>query len=194
MQDRSILKPRFQPNSPNSSSSGKQFINEQIRSPKIQLITHTGENIGVVPREQALRMAKEVDLDLVQISDNGDLGYPIAKIMDFGKALYLKKKKLADAKKHQKIVQVKELKIRPKIGEHDFLTKMKQAMQFLQDGKHVKVTLVFRGREIATSQQRGTELFDKMTSYLQEQGLTNVSYEKDMRAGPAWSRIYFTKR
>lgn len=187
------MKPRFQTNSP-SSSAGKQFVNEQIRSPKIQIITHTGENIGVIAREVALRMAREADLDLVQISDGGDLGYPIAKIMDFGKALYLKKKKLADSKKHQKIVQVKELKIRPKIGEHDFLTKMKQALQFLQDGKHVKVTLVFRGREIATSLQRGSELFEKMTTYFQDQGMTNLSYEKDMKAGPAWSRIYFTKR
>ena len=170
------------------------MINEQIRSPKIQLITHTGENIGVVPREQALRMAREVDLDLVQISDKGALGYPIAKIMDFGKALYLKKKKLADAKKHQKIVQVKEIKIRPKIGEHDFQTKLKQAIQFLQAGKHVKITLVFRGREIATSGPRGAELFEKTTTFFQDQGLTNLSYEKDMRAGPAWSRIYYIKR
>ena len=170
------------------------MINEQIRSPKIQLITHTGENIGVVPREQALRMAREVDLDLVQISDKGALGYPIAKIMDFGKALYLKKKKLADAKKHQKIVKIKEIKIRHKNGEHDFQTKLKQAIQFLQAGKHVKITLVFRGREIATSQQRGTELFEKTITFFQDQGLTNLSYEKDMRAGPAWSRIYFIKR
>jgi len=169
-------------------------VNELIRSPKIQLITHTGENIGVVPREQALRMAREVDLDLVQISDKGALGYPIAKIMDFGKALYLKKKKLADAKKHQKTIQVKEIKIRPKIGEHDFLTKMKHALQFLQAGKHVKITLVFRGREIATSGKRGAELFEKMTAFFEEQGVANLSYEKDMRAGPAWSRIYYIKR
>lgn len=184
------MKPRFQqkPNTP------KQFVNEQIRSPKLQLITDSGDNIGVVSRDQALRMAREAELDLVQISDKGALGYPIAKIMDFGKALYLKKKKLADAKKHQKTIQVKEIKIRPKIGEHDLQTKLKHAISFLNTGKHVKITLVFRGREIATSLQRGAEMFEKTTKFFEEQGVTNLAYEKDMKAGPAWSRIYYIKR
>src|ERR1700744_3143797 len=132
-----------------------QLINENIRVSRLQLITHDGQNVGVVSREEALRLAHVAGLDLVLIAEAGAEGVAVAKIMDFGKAIYAKKKKQAEAKKHQKVIQVKELKLRPKIGEHDFITKMNQAIQFLKEGKHLKITLQFRGREITTSEERG---------------------------------------
>ena len=82
--------------------------------------------------------------------------------MDFGKALYAKKKQQAEAKKSQKVIQVKEIKLRPKIGEHDYQTKINQAIDFLKDGKHLKVTLMFKGREAAMREERGEELFRKI--------------------------------
>ena len=94
------------------------LVNEKIRADRIQLITHDGQNLGLVSRGEALRAAEVAGLDLVVITEEGPDGYPIAKVMDFGKALYAKKKKQTEAKKHQKVIQVKEVKIRPKIGEH----------------------------------------------------------------------------
>lgn len=164
-------------------------INEQIRAPRVQVVTHDGENVGVIPLEQALRMARTAELDLVMVAEQGQEGVPVTKIVDFGKVLYAKKKKQAEAKKHQKVVQIKEIKLRPKIGEHDYQTKLKQASQFLRDGKHVKITLVFRGREIAAIRERGAEMFDKIMATLTEHGITNIVQEKESKAGPQWSRI-----
>ena len=144
-----------------------QPINENIRFPRVQLITNDGQNIGVVSRDEALRSAHLAGLDLVLIAEQGSEGFPVTKIMDFGKLLYAKKKKQAEAKKHQKTIQVKEVKLRPKIGEHDFLTKMNQAVQFLKDGKHLKVTVAFRGREAITKEERGTQMFDKINAYFE---------------------------
>jgi len=169
-------------------------INEQIRAEKIQLIDQDGTNIGVVSRSQALRQAEEARLDLVLIAPRGKEGFPVAKIMDFGKALYEKKKKLAESKKHQKVVQVKEIKMRPKIGEHDYQTKIKQAIQFLKAGKRVKITLSFRGRENITKEERGAELFKKINNTFAEHDLTkNLVQERDTRMGRLWSRAYYLK-
>src|SRR5689334_22882959 len=94
------------------------LLNEKIRAPRLQLIAEDGHNIGIVSRGEALKLAQEANLDLVIIADEGREGVPVAKIMDFGKSLYEKKKKQHDAKKHQKVIQVKEIKMGPKIGEH----------------------------------------------------------------------------
>ncbi|HRN77865.1 MAG TPA: translation initiation factor IF-3 [Candidatus Dependentiae bacterium] len=171
------------------------LINEKIRADRFQLIGSSGENIGVVSRSQALQQADEEGLDLVLIAESGKDGLPVAKIMDFGKVLYEKKKKKAEAKKHQKVIQVKEVKISPKIGEHDYQTKMKQAIQFLEDGKRVKFTLFFRGREQATKDERGDELFAKIEKTFRDNGFTsdNMLQESDMKAGRLWSRIYYLK-
>lgn len=160
----------------------------------MQVINDAGDNLGIVSRQEALRMAAEAELDLVLLAPMGKDGVPVTKIMDFGKVIYAKKKKMSESKKHQKTIQIKEVKIRPGIGEHDFLTKMKQAVQFLNDGKRLKVTLSFRGREIATRDERGSFLFEKILQYMTEQGLTNIIQEKDSKAGGIWSRIYFLKR
>lgn len=169
-------------------------INENIRAPKVQLIDDNGVNRGVVSRDEALRLAIEAEIDLVLLSETGSEGVPVVKIMDFGKALYEKKKKLAEAKRHQKVVQVKEIKLRPKIGEHDYQTKMNRGIEFLKAGKHLKITLMFRGREMATKRERGQELFDKVHKTFEEHGLLkDLVQEKDARAGQFWSRIYYLK-
>jgi translation initiation factor IF-3 len=180
------LKPIIQKNDLN------QPVNEQIRYPRVQVITHEGNNVGIVTREEALKLARAAGLDLVLVSDTGKENVPVTKIMDFGKLLYAKKKKMAEAKKHQKTVQIKEIKMRTKIGEHDFLTKMKQAVQFLKEGKHVKVTLVFRGREAALSQESGVQMFQKIDQVFEQEGLS-VMRDKETKSNGFWSIIYIAK-
>ncbi|MEX0672171.1 MAG: translation initiation factor IF-3 [Candidatus Babeliales bacterium] len=180
------------------SQSGQKdrapLVNDRIRAPKLQLITHTGENVGVVHRGDALRMADEAGLDLVVIAEQGAQGVPIAKIMDFGKELYAKKKKMTDSKKSQKVIKIKEVKIRPKIGEHDYQTKMNQGIDFLKDGQRLKVTLVFRGRERGMSNELASTLFERVDKTLEMHGLLDkVVKEKDSKGGPLWSRIYYLK-
>jgi len=173
---------------------GAPLINHQIRAENVQLITQTGENVGVVSRNQALRQAEEVGLDLVLIAQTGKDGIPVVKIMDFGKVVYEKKKKTLEAKKNQKTIQIKEIKMSPKIGEHDYQTKIKQAVQFLGSGKRVKVTLSFKGREVAMKDLRGTELFDKIQKSFEVHGFShNLMQEQDSKIGKMWSRIYYLK-
>ena len=169
------------------------LINEKIRATEMQLIMHDGSNLGVIPRSEALQLASNANLDLVIISDLGPGKPPIAKIMDFGKTEYDKKKKLALAKKKQKVIKVKEIKLRPKISENDYQTKLKQGIQFLKDGKHLKITLMFRGREMSTKEERGTHMFQKVDTTLEGQGLRNLVQEKEAKAGYTWSRIYYIK-
>lgn len=173
--------------------SSLPLINEQIKAPQLQVITHQGENVGTISRNEALNIAREANLDLVILTEQGPSGIPIAKIMDFGKVLYERKKKQNDAKKHQKVIKVKEVKISPKIGDNDFQTKIKQAVQFLQSGKRVKISLFFKGRENVTRLQRGTELFDKVHSSFEEHGLTQVVQEREVNMGQSWFRIYYLK-
>lgn len=169
----------------------KQLINGDIRAFKVRVISDDGENLGVLSRDRALELAEEKELDLVMLTDDSEA--PLVKIMDFGKSLYLKKKKAAEGKKKQKVVKLKEIKLRPKIGQHDFMTKINQGVKFLQAGNKLKVTLMFRGREMQTRQQVGSALFDRITEAFQEQGLKSLAQEKDSTAGPFWSRIYLLK-
>lgn len=114
--------------------------------------------------------------------------------MDYGKELYNRKKKQAEAKKHQKVIQIKEIKMRPKIGEHDYQTKMNQGIGFLESGKKLKVTLLFRGREMVNKYERGTELFGKIGKTFEERGLLERLIEdKEVRAGSAWSKVFSLK-
>ena len=169
------------------------LINERIRFDKLQLINHEGQNIGLVSRFDALKLAQETGLDLVLIADKGAEGFPVAKIMDFGKVLYSKKKKATEAKKKQKVIKVKEIKIRPKISEHDLQIKLKQTTQFLVEGKRVKVNLVFKGREVVNRNEIGSKLFEKIDSFFAEAGLKNLVAEQDSKMGSSWSRIYYLK-
>ena len=170
------------------------LINEKIRAPRLQLIAEDGRNIGIVSRAEALKLAQEANLDLVLIAEEGREGVPVAKVMDFGKSLYEKKKKQHEAKKHQKVIQVKEIKMGPKIGEHDFQTKMRQAIEFLKEGKRVKLTLFFKGRENATKVERGTELFERVQGVFEAHDLLkNLGLEPDTKMGSVWSSVYFLK-
>lgn len=170
------------------------LVNEGIRDEKVQLITQDGVNIGILPRIKALKMAEDEGLDLVLIANRGKEGVAVVRIMDFGKVLYEKKKKRIEAKKHQKIIKVKEIKVRPKIGNHDYNIKIKQMIQFLKEGKHVKLTLSFRGRESMTKKERGTEFFEKVNQSLSKQGLAkSIVQEKESTLGKLWSRVYYLK-
>jgi len=133
--------------------------NREIRIPRVQLIDAEGQNLGVVPTDQALKMAEEAGLDLVEISPNAEP--PVCKILDLGKLKYANQKKAAEARKKQKIVEVKEIKMRPNIDTHDYEVKMKAMGRFFEDGDKVKVTLKFRGREMA-HQELGMKLLQQV--------------------------------
>ncbi len=133
--------------------------NREIRIPKIQLIDEEGQNLGVMPTDQALKMAEEAGLDLVEISPNAEP--PVCKILDLGKRKYSTQKKAAEARKKQKIVEVKEIKMRPNIDTHDYEVKMKAISRFFEEGDKVKVTLKFRGREMA-HQELGMKLLQQV--------------------------------
>jgi len=168
-----------------------QLINEQIRAFKMRVISESGENLGILSRDAAMDLARKNNMDLVLLSDKEDV--PLVKIMDFGKSLYAKKKKMAEGKKKQKVVKIKEIKMKPKIGIHDYQTKMNQGVGFLSDGHKLKVTLVFRGREVEAKKVVGTDFFARVDQSLAEQGLIDLACEKDAIAGPYWSRIYSLK-
>ncbi|HBY06153.1 MAG: Translation initiation factor IF-3 [candidate division TM6 bacterium GW2011_GWE2_42_60] len=170
--------------------------NEKIKFDKVQLITENGENRGVISRRDALTAAQEARLDLVIISEQGAEGVPVAKLVDLGKLQYERKKQTTEAKKKQHVVQVKELKFRPKIAEHDLLTKANQAVRFLLEGKHVKVTLVFRGREAAMREEQGGLLFERFLKALSaaDFGGKTVAVESESKADSLWSRIYLLKK
>ncbi|MEM0989741.1 MAG: translation initiation factor IF-3 [Pseudomonadota bacterium] len=134
-------------------------VNGMIRSPEIRLIDHEGENHGVVDPRRAMTLAEDAGLDLVEISPNANP--PVCKIMDFGKFKYEQQKKANEAKKKQKVIEVKEVKFRPNIDTHDYDVKMKNVTKFLEGGDKVKVTLRFRGREMA-HQEIGRDLLHKI--------------------------------
>lgn len=135
--------------------------------PEIRLIDQDGENAGVVSPAAAMAMAEEVGLDLVEISPGASP--PVCKIMDFGRFKYEQQKKAAEAKKKQKIIEIKEVKFRPNIDTHDYDVKMRSVTKFLGEGDKVKVTLRFRGREMA-HQERGRELLTKIAGDIEEIG------------------------
>ncbi len=134
---------------PEREPSGPR-INDAIRAREVRLIDETGNNVGVVAITDALERAVKAGLDLVEISPEADP--PVAKILDFGKYKYQAQKKAAEARKHQKIVEIKEIKMRPGIDDHDYDVKMRAIRRFFEEGDKVKITLRFRGREMAHSQ------------------------------------------
>ena len=125
-------------------------INEDIRAREVRLIDENGEMKGIVSLSEALAMAEEADLDLVNISPNADP--PVCKILDYGKYRYEQQKKEKNAKKNQHVTEIKEIRLSASIEDHDIEVKSKAAMRFLQDGDKVKVSLRFRGREMGYTQ------------------------------------------
>jgi translation initiation factor IF-3 len=131
-------------------------INHRIRVPEVRVVAEDGSNLGVLTTEQALRRAQEVGLDLVEV--NPKASPPVCKILDFGKYKYEEKKKQREAKKKQTVVEVKEIKIRPKTDDHDIEVKIRATRKFLEAGNKVKVICRFRGREIMHPQRAQMQL------------------------------------
>ena len=140
-------------------------INDEIRVPQVRLIDDAGEMIGVMSAREALIRAYDVGLDLVEISPNAVP--PVCKILDYGKYKYEQQKKANEARKKQKVVEIKEIKVRPNIDDHDYDVKMKQMKNFIGEGDKVKVTLRFRGREMA-HQELGVKVLERIRSDLTE--------------------------
>ncbi len=134
-------------------------MNEDIRVREVHLIDKDGTNRGNIPVAEALAIAQEAGLDLVEIAPNADP--PVCKLLDYGKFKYQEQKKAAEARKKQKIVEVKEIKFRPMIDDHDYDVKMRSMRRFFEEGDKVKVTLRFRGREMA-HQELGAKLLDRV--------------------------------
>jgi len=138
-------------------------INDAIRAREVRLIDENGQNVGVVQRSDALERATTAGLDLVEISPDAEP--PVCKILDFGKYKYQEQKKAAEARKNQKIVEIKEIKMRPGIDDHDYDVKMRAIRRFFEEGDKVKVTLRFRGREMA-HQELGMALMTRVKTDL----------------------------
>ncbi|WP_413694575.1 translation initiation factor IF-3 [Rhodobacter sp. KR11] len=153
-------------NAPPQRETGPR-INDRIRSPEIRLIGADGENVGVVTPARAMAMAEEAGLDLVEIVPNAEP--PVCKIMDFGKYKYEQQKREAEARKKQHIIEIKEIKFRPGTDDHDYQVKMRSVLKFLEEGDKVKVTLRFRGREMA-HQELGLELLKRVAADVGDAG------------------------
>ena len=150
-------------NSTPPSSKGPR-VNDQITAEEVLLIDSSGEKKGNIPTPQAIEISKEQGLDLVEISPKTNP--PVCKVMDYGKYKYESQKKANQAKKKQKTIDIKEIKLRPNIDVHDYQVKMRSVEKFLNEGDKVKITLRFRGREMA-HQQIGMELLKRVESDLE---------------------------
>ncbi len=140
-------------------------MNNRITATEVRLVSADGEQVGIVSTEEALNRAKDLGLDLVEVAPNANP--PVCRIMDYGKYKYLQSKKEHEARKKQTIINVKEMKIRPRTDEHDFQVKLKHIRRFLGDGDKVKVTCRFRGREMAF-QSQGLALLNRIAEEVSE--------------------------
>ncbi|ARC88905.1 translation initiation factor IF-3 [Rhodovulum sp. MB263] len=153
-------------NAPPTRDTGPR-VNGRIRCPEIRLIGAEGENLGVVTPTRGVELAEQAGLDLVEISPNATP--PVCKIMDFGKFKYEQQKRESEARKKQKVIEVKEIKFRPNTDSHDYEVKMRSVVKFLENGDKVKITLRFRGREMA-HQNLGRELLERVAEEIKEIG------------------------
>ncbi|PHY95262.1 translation initiation factor IF-3 [Acetobacter pomorum] len=140
-------------------------VNEEIRVPQVRLIDENGEMAGIMTVRDALAKAYSVGLDLLEISPNAEP--PVAKILDYGKFKYEQQKKRNEAKKKQKVIEIKEVKVRPNIDENDYQVKMRAVKTFIGEGDKVKVTLRFRGREMA-HQELGIKVLERIRAEMDE--------------------------
>ncbi len=144
-------------------SATKARRNKQIRAKEIRVVGEDGNQLGIMSVPEALERAEESGLDLVEVAPNANP--PVCKIMDYGKYLYEEKKRAQEAKKRQTQIQVKEVKFRPHTDEHDLLTKVRHIRRFIDDGDRCKVTVFFRGRELA-HKDRGQMILDRVVEML----------------------------
>jgi len=149
-------------------------INEEIRIREVRVTSATGEQLGIMATRDALHMAEEQHLDLVEIAPKAKP--PVCRIMDFGKYRYEQQKKDKEAKKKQKVITIKEVKLRPNIEQHDFDVKLKNALRFVEEGNKVKVTIMFRGREMS-HQDLGRDVLQRVAEQLKDL----VSIERDAK-------------
>ena len=159
--------PRFLPVRPDE----EHRTNRQIRVPEVRLIGLKGEQLGVVKTDEALRLAQEAEVDLVEVA--AAASPPVCRLLDYGKFRYSKQKKDAEAKKKQHVTQLKELRIRPGTDIHDVARQLKKAQEFLEDGQRVKFTLRFRGREMA-HQDLGRGKLTSIANQLNEYGWVEI--------------------
>lgn len=156
------IKKRYQGRQRNFNND---IINERIRFPKLLVVTNDGEKLGIMSREEALNEAEKRNLDLVLISKNAE--NPVAKIIDYGKFAYERKRKQEETKKKTKIISQKEIRLTANIAENDLNFKIERAKEFLSKGYHVKISLMFKGREM-TNREKGYELMDKVILKLED--------------------------
>lgn len=140
-------------------------VNEQITSDPVRVVNADGEMVGVITLKEGLEIAYQAGLDLVEVSPNADP--PVCKVLDYGKYKYEAQKKANEARKKQKVIDVKEIKMRPGIDEHDYQVKMRSVRRFLDEGDKVKMTIRFRGREMA-HQELGMKVLDRIRTDIEE--------------------------
>lgn len=167
----SFPRPRFPRGPVPNQSKDEHRLNERIRVPQVRLIDEKGVQVGVVPTFEALQMARERGLDLMEVSPNAQP--PVCKICDYGKFKYEKKKKEQIAKKKQTVIKVKEIQLRPQTEEHDLDYKFKNVRQFLEDGDKAKITIMFRGREI-TYVDQGFKIMRQLTELVKDVGIVEA--------------------
>jgi len=153
-------------------------INERIRVPEVRLIGDDGEQVGVVPTEQALAYAQERDLDLVEVA--AEARPPVCRVLDYSKYKYEQGQKQKAARKHQQQITIREIKFRPKIAQHDYETKKGHVVRFLKHQDKVKVTIMFRGREV-THPERGEQLLTRLAEELDELAVVEQRPQQDGR-------------
>lgn len=141
-------------------------MNEKIRAPEVRVIGHDGQQLGIIPIRKALELAAMEHLDLVEVAPNA--APPVCKVMDYGKFKYQQNKRSQEAKKKQTVIQVKEVKIRPKTDEHDLQVKIRHIKRFLAQKDKAKVTILFRGREIAYADQ-GMRVLERIREELKDE-------------------------
>jgi translation initiation factor IF-3 len=141
-------------------------VNEKIRAPEVRVIGHDGQQLGIIPIRKALELAAMEHLDLVEVAPNA--APPVCKVMDYGKFKYQQNKRSQEAKKKQTVIQVKEVKIRPKTDEHDLQVKIRHIKRFLAQKDKAKVTILFRGREIAYADQ-GMRVLERIREELKDE-------------------------
>jgi translation initiation factor IF-3 len=149
-----------------------------IRRPEVRVINPDGQQLGIYPIRQALTIAAELGLDLVEINPKADP--PVCRIMDFGKFKYEQKKQTNVARKKQKVIEIKEVKMRPKTDTHDFATKLKHVRRFIEEGNKARLTIRFRGRELAHPDVAARQL-DKMVEAVKDIAVVEQPYRMDGR-------------
>ena len=161
-----------------TATNAEPRINERIRIREVRLIDHTGKQVGVVPTDRAMQMAREAGLDLVEVSSESRP--PVAKIMDFGKWKYENDQRRKESRRKASNVVIKEMKFRPKIDGHDYTTKMKHVERFLEEGSKVKLTIMFRGREMAHP-ELGRRILERVAEQVGELAIIESSPKLDGR-------------